>query len=88
MASRLADGVRVRKESWGLLFYAPSRHRVLFVRSGEWLRPGHFDGHWSPAEIAADIAGRTGVPAEHVERTLPRLTARLAANGMIADEIC
>ena len=88
MAGRLADGVRVRKEGWGLLFYVPSRHRVCFVRSGDWLYPGHFDGTWTPADIAADIAARTGAPAEIVERSLPRLTARLAANRMIADELC
>jgi hypothetical protein len=87
MACRLAEGVRVRKESWGLLFYAPLRHRVCFVRSGDWLRPGHFDGTWTLPGIAGDIAGRTGTPAEMVERSLPRLTARLAANGMMADAV-
>jgi hypothetical protein len=86
MTGRLADGVRVRKEAWGLLFYAPSRHKVLFVRSGDWLYPAHFDGTWTPAGIAADVAGRTGTPAEIVERCLPRLTDRLAASEMIADE--
>jgi hypothetical protein len=88
MAGRLADGVRVRKEGWGLLFYAPARHKVLFVRSGDWLYPRHFDGTWTRAEIIDDIAGRTGTPAEIVERSLPRLTARLAAKEMIVDEVC
>jgi hypothetical protein len=87
MACRLADGVRVRKEGWGLLFYVPSRHRVCFVRSGDWLYPGHFDGTWTLPNIVADIAGRTGTPAEIIERSLPRLTARLAANEMMADEV-
>jgi hypothetical protein len=87
MAGRLADGVRVRKEEWGLLFYLPSRHRVCFVRSGDWLYPGHFDGVWTTADIVGDITRRTGAPAEMVERSLPRLTARLAASGMVVDEI-
>ncbi len=87
MAGRLADGVQVRKESWGLLFYLPSRHKVFFVRSGDWLCPGHFDGTWTPAGIATDIARRTGTPAEVIERALPRLTARLAAAGMVTDEV-
>jgi hypothetical protein len=84
---RLADSVQVRKESWGLLFYVPSRHKVFFVRSGDWLYPQHFDGRWSPEDIAADITRRTGAPAEVIERTLPRLTARLAASRMVTDEI-
>jgi hypothetical protein len=87
MAGRLAGGARVRKESWGLLFYSPPRHKVLFVRSGDWLRPGHFDGTWTRAGLVDDITGRTGTPAEMVERSLPRLMACLAANGMIADEV-
>jgi hypothetical protein len=87
MAGRLAAGVRVRRESWGLLFYAPSRHKVLFVRSGDWLEPGHFDGTRAAADIVEDIAARTGTAAEIVERTLSRLTARLAAERLIADEV-
>jgi hypothetical protein len=86
--ARLAEGVQVRKESWGLLFYGPSRHRVFFVRSGDWLYPAHFDGTWTLASIAADVARRTGAPAELIERNLPRLTARLAASRMITDEVC
>ncbi len=85
--ARLAEGVQVRKESWGLLFYVPSRHRVFFVRSGDWLYPRHFNGTWTPVDIAADITRRTGAPAELIERNLPRLTARLAASRMIADEV-
>jgi hypothetical protein len=87
MPGRLAEGVQVRKEDWGLLFYQPSRHKVMFVRSGDWLYPEHFDGSWTPAEIVEDITRRTGAPSEIIERSLPRLTARLAAREMIADEI-
>jgi hypothetical protein len=86
-AARLAEGVRVRRESWGLLFYAPARHKVLFVRSGDWLEPGHFDGTRSAADNVEDIAARTGAPAEIIERTLSRLTARLAAERLITDEV-
>ncbi len=87
MAGRLADGVQVRKEDWGLLFYESSRHQVYFVRSGDWLCPEHFDGTWTSADIVVDIARRTGTPAEIIERSLSRLTARLTANKMITDEV-
>ena len=87
MACRLADRVQVRKESWGLLFYVPSRHKVCFVRSGDWLYPPHFNGTWTTDAIIRDIAGRTGTPVEIIERALPRLTRRLAANRMISDEV-
>jgi len=85
--TRLADDVRVRKESWGLLFYVRSRHRVCFVRSGDWLYPRHFDGTWTLDGIVEDITRRTGTPAEIIERSLPGLTGHLAASRMISDEV-
>jgi hypothetical protein len=87
MACRLADNVQVRKESWGLLFYMQSRHKVCFVRSGDWLYPEHFDGTWTVEDITNDIAGRTGTPAEIIERSLPKLTDKLTGNRVIANEI-
>jgi hypothetical protein len=87
MTCRLADNVQVRKESWGLLFYAPSRHKVCFVRSGDWLYPEHFNGTWTLDAIVNDIAGRTGTPAEIIERSLPGVTGRLIKNRVIIDEI-
>jgi hypothetical protein len=87
MSFRLADNVQVRKESWGLLFYQPSRHKVCFVRSGDWLRPTHFDGTWTFAGIINDISRRTRAPSEIIERSLPRLTDHLIKNRVIADEI-
>ncbi len=87
MTCRLAEQVQVRKESWGLLFYHRPRHKVCFVRSGDWLYPRHFDGTWTLPAIAADIAGRTGTPAELIERALPKLTDRLTGNGVICREV-
>ncbi len=87
MPCRLADGVQVRKESWGLLFYVNSRHRVFFVKSRDWLYPAHFDGTWSAQSLAADIAARTGTPVDSIERSLPVLTQRLLKNRVIIDEI-
>jgi hypothetical protein len=85
---RLAGTVQVRKEGWGLLFYIPSRHKVCFVRSGDWLSPAHFDGTWTSDSIVTDIAGRTGTPPEIIERSLPSLTDHLIKNRVITDEIC
>ena len=83
----LADNVRVRRESWGLLFYHQARHKVCFVRSGNWLEPNHFNGDWSLDKLAADIAGRTGKTAEMVQNSLTKLTANLIENRMVVDEL-
>lgn len=87
MSYRLAENVQVRKESWGLLFYRQTHHKVSFVRSGDWLSPEHFDGTWTLSGIVDDIAGRTGAPPEVIERTLPGLTDRLIKNRVITDEL-
>ena len=88
MACRLADNVQVRKEDWGLLFYSQNRHKLCFVRSGDWLYPYYFDGSWTFKNIVDDVATRTGTPAEIIERSIPKLTEKLTANRMIVDEPC
>jgi hypothetical protein len=83
----LADSVQVRKESWGLLFYQLTRHKVCFVKSGDWLQPAHFDGTWTFETIIHDISRRTGAPSEIIERSLSGLTDHLAKNQVIIHEI-
>ena len=87
MSLRLADDVQVRKESWGLLFYQQSGHKVLFIKSGEWLYPEHFDGTWTLESISEDIKRRTGAAPESVGQSLPKLTERLTARKMITNEV-
>jgi len=87
MPLRLAADVRVRRESWGLLFYRQAPHKLCFVKSGDWLQPAHFDGTWTLETIIDDVSRRTGAPPEIIARVLPRLTGRLIKNRIIADEI-
>ncbi len=88
MPLRLADNVQVRKESWGLLFYHQKRHKVSFVKSGDWLYPRHLDGSWTLKSITDDINRRTGTPVAIIERSLSGLTGRLTSGKLISDEIC
>ena len=87
MAFRLAESVRVRKESWGLLFYSPPRRKVCFVRSGDWLSPDSLAGEWTVAGLAEGIAARTGAPAGIVERSLEKMTGQLINSRMVVDEL-
>ena len=86
MFGRLVKGVQVRKEGWGLLFYAQAQHRICFVRSGDWLEPQHFNGTWTLSGLVADITQRLGTPADVTERSIQKTTARLVESGMIIDE--
>jgi putative mycofactocin binding protein MftB len=40
----LARGIRVRKESFGLLFYNAQGPKLTFVHSGPWIHPEVFSG--------------------------------------------
>ena len=88
MVCRLAKSVQVREESWGLLFYSQPRHKICFVRSGDWLFPRYFDGTWTFDCLVGEIAGRTGTPAEVIERSVQKLARHLMDNGMIVNEPC
>jgi putative mycofactocin binding protein MftB len=85
MPYRLADNVQVRKESWGLLFYHQTNHKVFFIRSGDWLYPEHFDGTWTLESIIEDIRRRTGAFMENITHALPNLTERLTAKRILLD---
>ncbi len=78
MAFRLADYVQVRKESWGLLFYHQKRHKIFFVRSGDWLGPEHFDGTWTALTLNCDVSRRRQLAPQIIAKQLDTLMARLA----------
>ena len=86
MVCRLASGVQVRKESWGLLFYTSARHKIRFVRSGDLLYPRHFDGTWTLENIVDDAARRSGNSVRNIQTSLLKLTRYLLDSELIADE--
>jgi hypothetical protein len=43
---RLAYGISVREEKFGLLFYNPKGPKLTFVRSGLWMHPSFFSGQF------------------------------------------
>jgi hypothetical protein len=88
MIGRLAKNVQVRKESWGLLFYSQPKHKVCFVRSGDWLYPRYFDGTWTFDGLVGDIARRVETPAEIIERSIQKSINYLTDSGMIVNELC
>jgi putative mycofactocin binding protein MftB len=69
------DWVRVRRESFGLLFYDSRSTRLTFVRSGDSLEAPPFTGTRRALEISSAAGGRR--PA------LARLLQNLEAKGLI-----
>ena len=85
---RLAQGVQVRKEIWGLLFYSQSDHKIHFIRSKDMLYPWHFDGTWTFDHIIREIAERLEIPFEAVERSIKKVIDRLIEKEMVVNELC
>lgn len=69
------DWVRVRRESFGLLFYDTRSTKLTFVRSGDSLEAPPFTGRRRALEIGSVADGRR--PA------LARLLQNLVAKGLI-----
>ena len=88
MVCRLAKGVQVRKEKWGLLFYSQTSHKVCFIGSGDLFYPHYFDGTWTLVSLIADIANRVRIKPETVKNQVVNLTKQLEDRGMVVNELC
>lgn len=86
MTCRLANHVQVRKESWGLLFYSSSKHKLRFVRSGELLYPRYFDGTWTPEQMVDDAAARQSKPVITLQPSFRKIVKYLVDSELIIDE--
>ena len=69
------DWVRVRRESFGLLFYDTRSTRLTFVRSGDALTPPPFTGSHRVLRVSPLEADR--------RPTVSRLLKSLASKGLI-----
>ncbi len=71
----VSDWVRVRRESFGLLFYDTRSTRLTFVRSGDSLAPPPFTG---PERVL-----RVSPPDDGQRPAMARLLESLVARGLI-----
>jgi putative mycofactocin binding protein MftB len=85
---RLAQGVQVRKEIWGLLLYSQADHKIHFIKSRNMLYPRHFNGTWTLDHIVREIAERLEIPGQSVEQSIKKVLDRLIEKEMIVNELC
>jgi len=64
------DWVRVRRESFGLLFYDTRSTRLTYVRSGDSLDPPPFTGPCRSLTVAPSARGGVSPALEHVLQDL------------------
>jgi putative mycofactocin binding protein MftB len=83
---RLCQGVQVRSESFGLLFYHYDGPKLYFVRSGDLVDEHFFAGQQSFGEIV-DLLGETrGWPRETAQQQLAKLMQLLKTRGLVDEQ--
>jgi putative mycofactocin binding protein MftB len=79
----LSDGVQVRGEVFGLLFYNYRGPRLYFVPTRTLIDSGFFNGRQTVGDLVAGIHERHGWPLSWIEERILALLARLEAKGLV-----
>ena len=83
MSFRPSDGVQVREETFGLLFYDYRGPRLYFVPSKDLIAVGFFTGRQSVSELIASICARKECAKMLVEERITQVLAKLEDKGLI-----
>jgi putative mycofactocin binding protein MftB len=83
MSFRPADGVQVREETFGLLFYNYRGPRLYFVPSKDLIEVDFFNGRQSVSGLIASICARKGWTRAKVEEKITQVLAKLEDKGLI-----
>jgi putative mycofactocin binding protein MftB len=85
----LNQGVQVRREKFGLLFYNYRGPRLYFLPSQDWVEDDFFDGTRSLTELVDAIHARHQWPRPWIEKRLDQIMTQLEAKGLIhGQSIC
>lgn len=83
MSFKPADGVQVRTEGFGLLFYDYRGPRLYFVPSKDLIDVGFFSRRQSVSELIASICNRKECTKALVEERITQVLAKLEDKGLI-----
>ncbi|MGB9443313.1 MAG: mycofactocin biosynthesis chaperone MftB [Desulfobacterales bacterium] len=89
MGYKLADGVQVREEKFGLLFYNYRGPRLYFVPSKDLIDVDFFNGRQRISGLIASICARKGWTRARVGERIMQILAKLEDKGLIdGQSIC
>ena len=83
MSFRPADGVQVRAETFGLLFYNYRGPRLYFVPSKDLIGVDFFNGRQSVSGLIASICTRKGWTKAQVGEKITQVLVKLEDKGLI-----
>jgi putative mycofactocin binding protein MftB len=83
MSFRPTDGVQVRQESFGLLFYNYRGPRLFFVPTKDLIDADFFTGRQTVSDLIKSICRRKGLAQAKVGTTIAGILAKLEEKGLI-----
>ncbi len=83
MRFKLADGVQVRDETFGLLFYNYRGPRLYFVPSKDLIDAAFFNGRQSVSGLIASTCDRKGWTKAQVKERIAQVLTKLEDKGLI-----
>ena len=85
----LAEGVQVREEIFGLLFYDYRGPKLYFAPTRQLIGSSFFDGHQSMRQLIETVIAEHGWPRRQIEEQLGRIFKMLKQKGLIHEQsIC
>ena len=80
---RLAEGVQVRKEAFGLLFYDYRGPRLYFVPTKDLISDTFFEGHQPLTDLLDDLSVKMPWPRETVRSHVTDVLEKLERKGLV-----
>ncbi len=89
MSFKTTDGVQVREEAFGLLFYNYRGPRLFFVPSGDLIGADFFEGRQNVSDLIESISRRKGWTGIDICKKITMILNKLAKKGLIYEQsIC
>jgi putative mycofactocin binding protein MftB len=86
MSFRPANGVQVREETFGLLFYNYQGPRLYFVPSKDLIDVDFFNGRQNVGALIASICARKGCSSAEIGERVRQILAQLEDKGLIDEQ--
>ncbi len=86
MGYKLADGVQVREEKFGLLFYNYRGPRLYFVPSQDLIDVDFFNGRQRISGLIASICARKGWSSAEGDERIRQILVQLEDKGLIDEQ--
>jgi putative mycofactocin binding protein MftB len=83
---KLCQGVQVRSESFGLLFYHYDGPKLYFVRSGDLVDEHFFSGNQTAGQLVDLLEEICEWPKTAAQRQLSELMRMLKARGLVDEQ--